>query len=249
MTGMDHKYDVFLSHVGLETGDFVESIHELLHGMHLEVFWDKRSLLGSADTASDMDAAASKAPVGVVILSRSSFIRNWPVREMWLMSRANNALAPVLFNVEYSELKNQFIVPPQTAKENPDARKVNDDWPLVAKRICGPQMVIKELNENHNRFKHRVALAAILQCCAINEQQRVRVDLGNGAKEFLERTLRAANAVRDGRNLLRLDHWMVVELNRKIPVLMQIAADRDVARILQDHWPPDEEHRSQLSRL
>ena len=231
-----HKYDVFLSHVGDETGQFVGDVHGLLEdgGNRLSVFWDKWCLVGSPDTKHDMEQAAKTSPVGVVILSPSSFTKEWPLHEMALISSSGRALVPVLVGMDLSALKAQLAVPPSDGTGSPASREVVAHWAEFADKMVYTEMVIQEPHDTEAKLRHVVAHRAILKCCMINVLPAFAEDHGDGAKAFLVRTLKAAIAVRND-VLFLLEGWQRAQIVDRIGGLEQLALDKRIKRAQWTH--------------
>ena len=129
-------------------------IRYLLRDAGLTVFWDKRELDGCPDTFRAMDAAACKAPVGVIILSKSSFEKRWPLREMRIICRSGHALVPVLFNVALDGVRAQFAVPPDPDSGSLTAESALDDWVVVGERISSHNMEFTEAGATEEAKTH-----------------------------------------------------------------------------------------------
>ena len=94
----------------------------------LKVSWDQRCLVGVANIRLAMDTAARTAPVGVIILSKSSFSKKWPLRKMQIIGSAGNSLVPVLIDLDFASVKAQLVVPPDGDPGSLRAIANDADW-------------------------------------------------------------------------------------------------------------------------
>ena len=79
------RADVFLSHAGSEKRHIVNAIHRELSQRGIDAFVDYGMELGTDATQAMLEAASKGARVGVLVLSREFFRREWPVREARIM--------------------------------------------------------------------------------------------------------------------------------------------------------------------
>jgi hypothetical protein len=77
--------DVFLSHAGTEKQHVVNVLHHRLTERGISTFVDYAMPIGTDATQAMLSAAATTARVGVLVLSRAFFRREWPVREARIM--------------------------------------------------------------------------------------------------------------------------------------------------------------------
>ncbi|KAK9803963.1 hypothetical protein WJX72_008415 [[Myrmecia] bisecta] len=101
--GTQWAYDIFISHAG-ESKECALRLEEMFKRLNLTAFIDKNSLQGGDAADKVMVDAAKKAPVGVALLSKPFFEKEWPMRELKLIME-NDALLPVLHGISYEDAK------------------------------------------------------------------------------------------------------------------------------------------------
>ena len=98
------KYHVFLSHAGTEKRGIVSIINGKLKEADLNVFVDYESLDSGDHAPTEMENAAWTAQVGLFVLSKDFFQRDWPERELRIFlerykKKKNAKLVPFFYKV------------------------------------------------------------------------------------------------------------------------------------------------------
>lgn len=102
------KWDVFISHASEDKESFVRELaHELKHS-GLNVWYDEFSLSAGDSLRESIDRGISSSLVGIIVLSRAFFKKNWPRNELnglfTVATNQNKALVPIWLGVTAIEV-------------------------------------------------------------------------------------------------------------------------------------------------
>lgn len=76
------KWDVFISHASEDKGTVARPLADLLRARGLEVWLDENELKLGDSLREKIDHGLSNSRYGVVILSKSFFGKDWPIKEL-----------------------------------------------------------------------------------------------------------------------------------------------------------------------
>lgn len=76
------KYDVFICHASEDKEDFVRPLAEKLKQQHIEVWYDEFSMKIGDSLMQKIDEGLSLSRFGIVVLSKSFFLKPWAKREL-----------------------------------------------------------------------------------------------------------------------------------------------------------------------
>ena len=101
-------YDVFISHATEDKADIVRPLAEALIGEGLRVWYDEFELRIGDSLRQKIDSGLARSRFGVVIISHSFFLKNWPQYELdGLVTRemtGDQVILPVWHRISKSEV-------------------------------------------------------------------------------------------------------------------------------------------------
>ena len=103
-------YDVFISHASEDKDAFVRPLALRLKQLNIEVWYDEFSLRPGESLRRSIDLGLTKSRIGVVILSRHFFQKQWPNWELdGLVQRQNDDRRRVLIPIWYDVGKDEVL--------------------------------------------------------------------------------------------------------------------------------------------
>jgi hypothetical protein len=100
--------DVFISHASEDKTDFVRPLADYLLSMGITVWYDEYSLSIGDSLVEKIEEGLSGCTFGVVILSKSFFLKKWPRRELNALStieiERGKTILPLWHNISYNEV-------------------------------------------------------------------------------------------------------------------------------------------------
>ena len=109
----EKQWDVFICHASEDKEAFVDDLATRLRDGGLKVWYDKFSLKIGDSLRRKIDEGLSLCRYGIVVLSNSFFIKDWPQRELdGLTTRdlSEQMILPIWHNVSFADVK-KFSLP------------------------------------------------------------------------------------------------------------------------------------------
>jgi hypothetical protein len=106
----DAEFDVFISHASEDKDDFVRPLAAMLSDMGLRVWYDESTLKIGDSLRRKIDHGLARSRFGIVVLSSTFFVKNWPQYELdgmvSLETCGRKVILPIWHKVSKSEVIN-----------------------------------------------------------------------------------------------------------------------------------------------
>lgn len=154
------KFDVFISHAG-EDKTFAHRLKEAIEGVGLSAFVDQSDLGGGDKGDLRILTAVQEAPVGLALLSKHFFQKEWPMRELNIIV-GEGTLIPVLYNITRAEAEEEIRSSPQAQMHNPREWESFANLVKSTSALVNPSTSLDELP-----FVQSVVFSTVRHCVSI----------------------------------------------------------------------------------
>lgn len=165
----DYGFDVFVSYAS-EDRATVKSLVEAMEARDLRVWWDKGQITLGDRLSAKIDEGLQNSRYGVVIISLSFVVKNWPTAELRSMinrstSSGTKVILPILLGLDHHQFAERYPLMADTVTAQVDGNldivvdqisdavgKIHADFPYVVASHNGDQT--GETSETHSPRRH-----------------------------------------------------------------------------------------------